>query len=135
MNNWWKSPVLQGPENDYGEYDYLIEEIPSNNTEWSRYARRCDECGKEHKLNFVYTGYFRTLDGYDSMDSCECWMCYLKRKVKHPFKVLKKKIKRFIVEKKEIHRLKQVFKKNNHPLTKEMKQIIREIAKRYSERG
>lgn len=28
MNNWWKSPVLQGEENDYGDYDYLIEEIP-----------------------------------------------------------------------------------------------------------
>jgi hypothetical protein len=62
-------------------------------------------------------------------------MCYLKRKVKHPFKVLKKKIKRFVIEKKEVRRLKQVFKKNNHPLAKETKQTIREIAKRYAERG
>ena len=21
MNKWWKNPVLQGPENDYGDYD------------------------------------------------------------------------------------------------------------------
>ena len=28
MNDWWKAPVLQGDENDYGDYDYLIEELP-----------------------------------------------------------------------------------------------------------
>ena len=33
MNNWWKSPVLQGEENDYGAYDYMIEEIPNNTRE------------------------------------------------------------------------------------------------------
>ena len=134
MNNWWKSPVLQGPENDYGDYDYLIKEVPSNSTEWSRYERKCDECGKEHKLNLVYTGYFRTLDGYDSMDSCECWVCYIKRKIKQPFKMLKKKIKRFIVYKKEFRRLKLIFKKSNKPFTKEIEQTAREIAERYAER-
>lgn len=134
MNDWWKNPVLQGPENDYGDYDYLIEEIPSNSAVWSRYERNCDDCGKWHKLNLVYTCYFRTLDGYDSMDSCECCVCYLKRKLKQPFKVLKKKIKCFVVEKKEFHRYKKMFKKNNHPLTKEMKQTIKEIARRYAKR-
>lgn len=28
MKNWWKNPVLQGEDNDYGQYDYLIEELP-----------------------------------------------------------------------------------------------------------
>lgn len=134
MNEWWKAPVLQGEENDYGQYDYMIEEIPSNKAEWGRYERRCDECGKEHKLNLVYTGYFRTLDGWDSMDSCECWMCYCKRKATQPFKTLKKKIKSFIEEKKEMCRLKKIFKDKNQPITKEMKETIREISKRYAAR-
>lgn len=134
MNEWWKAPVLQGEENDYGQYDYMIEEIPSNTAEWGWYLKKCDECGKEHKLNLTYTGYFRTLDGYDSLDNCECWVCYVKRKIKQPFKMLKKKIKFFVEKKKEIRRLKQVFKKSNCPLIKELKETIREISKRYAAR-
>lgn len=134
MNDWWKAPVLQGEENDYGQYDYMIEEIPSNTTKWSWWSKKCDECGKEHMLNLIYTAYFRTLDGYDYLDSCECWVCYLKRKIKQPFKVIKKKIKFFIVAQKEIYRLKQVFKNKNYPITKEVKETIREISKRYAAR-
>ena len=134
MTDWWKSPVLQGPENDYGEYDYLIEEIPSNSAEWGWWHKKCSECGKEHYLNITYTGYFRTMDGYDSLDSCECWKCYLKRTIKTPFKAMKKKIKRLIEEQKEYRRLKQVFKNNGHKFTKEIKRTTREIAKRYAGR-
>ena len=32
--DWWKAPVLQGPENDYGQYDYMIEEIPKDYARW-----------------------------------------------------------------------------------------------------
>ena len=28
MKNWWKNPVLHGEDNDYGQHDYLIEELP-----------------------------------------------------------------------------------------------------------
>lgn len=27
MSDWWKNPVLQGEDNDYGQYDYLIEKL------------------------------------------------------------------------------------------------------------
>ena len=45
-NNWWKSPVLQGPENDYGDLDYLLEELPRNTREWTKWQYKCSECGK-----------------------------------------------------------------------------------------
>ena len=37
MNKWWKAPILQGEDNEYGEYDYLIEEIPQNTREWDKW--------------------------------------------------------------------------------------------------
>ena len=134
MNDWWKAPVLQGEENDYGQYDYMIEEIPSHTARWGWWPKACDECGKEHKFNLTYTGYFRTMDGYDSLDNCECWVCYAKRKIKQPFKVIQKKIKFFIIAQKEIYRLKSMLKNKNHPITKELKATIREISKRYAAR-
>jgi hypothetical protein len=95
MNEWWKNPVLQGPENDYGDYDYLIEELPQDYIKWefSRYKSRCDSCGKKRHLLLRSAHYFYTLDGYDYMNYDECWVCRLKSKVwsiKHRFK---KKIK------------------------------------------
>ena len=33
--DWWKAPILQGEENDYGDYDYLIEEVPKSYCPWS----------------------------------------------------------------------------------------------------
>ena len=134
MSNWWKAPVLQGPENDYGDYDYLIEEIPSNTAECGWWPKVCDECGKVHRLNLTYTSYFRTMDGYDSLDSCECWTCYTKRKLKQPFKVMQKKIKFFVVAHKEAHRLKKTLKNKNRPITQELKAIIKDISKRYAAR-
>ena len=130
MNKWWKSPVLQGPENDYGDYDYLIEDIPSNTVKWERWERKCDECGKMHTLNLVYTAYFRTLDGWDSMDSSECWKCYLKRKMKAPFKAIQKKITRAVRIQTEYRTLKKMLKKVGTPLTKETKMCLKKIAKR-----
>ena len=91
MNNWWKNPVLQGPENDYGDYDYLIEELPQNSVKWehSRYTSKCDSCGKERHLLLRSTHYFYTLDGYDYMGYDECWVCRLQGKIgsiKHKIK-------------------------------------------------
>ena len=135
MKDWWKSPVLQGPENDYGDYDYLIEDIPSNEEKWSWYFEKCSECGKEHYLNLGYTDYFRTMDGWDSMYSCECWKCYLKRKIKAPFRAIKKKINRIVDAKKEYYDMKKILNKNGTPLTKELKKTIKKIAKREAARG
>ena len=94
MNNWWKSPVLQGEENDYGDYDYMIEEIPKNSREWSTWEYKCSECGKWHKLNVVYTDYFYTLDGYDSLSTEVCWLCEMKSIIGKPLRKMKRKVNR-----------------------------------------
>ena len=127
MNDWWKAPVLQGEENDYGQYDYMIEEIPSNTIKWSWWSEKCDECRKEHRLNLVYTGYFRTLDGWDSMESCECWVCFLKRKVKQPFKALKKKIDKCQYVRKEMRRYAKQLKQCGVQFTYERRQRYKKI--------
>lgn len=82
-DNWWKSPVLQGPENDYGDYDYLIEGIPHDKAGWefSKYKWKCDDCSKTSHLFFRMTSYFRTLDGYDSSSWNPCWKCYIKDRI------------------------------------------------------
>lgn len=81
--NWWKAPVLQGPENDYGDYDYLIEELPDDYASWQydKYGCHCNSCGKERHLVFYYVHYFRTMDGWDSFDYTTCWKCMLKDKI------------------------------------------------------
>lgn len=95
MSDWWKNPVLQGPENDYGQYDYLIEELPRDYATWefSRYTGRCDCCGKERHWLFRSVHHFYTLDGYDSMDHTECWVCMLGDKIWSIKRRIKKKIK------------------------------------------
>lgn len=103
MNDWWKAPVLQGPENDYGEYDYLINELPKNKNEWRCYGKykfRCDCCGKDRHILHVEESFFYTLDGYDSIAQHECVFCALKSyfrslryRIKRKIKNLKKYIK------------------------------------------
>lgn len=87
-HDWWKAPVLQGPENDYGDYDYLIEEIPENRTEWlhNRDGYHCDDCGKYRRHVRRDIAYFRTMDGYDSLDYNTCWRCELARKLHLPIR-------------------------------------------------
>lgn len=51
MNQWWKNPVLHGPENDYGDYDYLIEELPSDHAEWSLQRYTSEDDFKEIALS------------------------------------------------------------------------------------
>lgn len=88
MNDWWKAPVLQGEDNDYGQYDYMIEEIPENYMGWEfdrEYKWACSDCHKESHLLFRAVQYFHTLDGYDSFDYSECWKCFLRNKI-HCFK-------------------------------------------------
>ena len=98
MNKWWKNPVLQGPDNEYGEYDYLIEELPQDYVRWenSRYTSRCDSCGKERHLLLRSAHHFYTLDGYDYMNYDECWVCRLKSKVWNIKYKITKKIKKEI---------------------------------------
>ena len=93
MKNWWKNPVLQGEDNDYGQYDYLIEELPHDEARWEWLYRKCDSCGKYHRLNFYSNHYFYTYDGWDSFDYTDCWECRFKDKVWSIKNKIKKEIK------------------------------------------
>lgn len=97
MKNWWKNPILQGEDNDYGQYDYLIEELPHDEErlEWS--YGKCDSCGKHHRLNFYSSHYFYTYDGWDSFDYTDCWKCRFENAIWR----IKNKIKKEI----EAHKL------------------------------
>ena len=93
MKNWWKNPVLQGEDNDYGQYDYLIEELPHDKARWEWYYRKCDTCGKYHRLNFYSNHYFYTYDGWDSFDYTDCWKCRFENDVWKIKNKIKKEIK------------------------------------------
>ena len=93
MKNWWKNPVLQGEDNDYGQYDYLIEELPHDEANWEWHYRKCDTCGKYHRLNFYSNHYFYTYDGWDSFDYADCWKCRFNDKVWSIKNKIKKEIK------------------------------------------
>ena len=102
--DWWKSPILQGEENDYGEYDHLIEEVPESYCRWefSKIAWE-DDNGHPSHLRKVWCNYFRTMDGYDCVDGSDCWRCILKdtiriipRKIKRKIKTKKREVEEFI---------------------------------------
>lgn len=90
MNDWWNIPATYGAE--YDEYDYYYTEVPENTREWSRWEYKCSECGKYHRLNVVYTAYFRTIDGWDSIATEVCWLCEIKNIIYEPFRKIKRKI-------------------------------------------
>ena len=101
MSDWWKAPVLQGPENDYGEYDYLINQLPCNRNEWKRhsYKCKCDSCGRESHFIKETECFFYTIDGYDSMADYSCWRCELKgylQSIKYRIQRKMKEIKKFL---------------------------------------
>ena len=91
--DWWKAPVLQGPENDYGEYDYLAEPLPENTGGWIHDICRCDYCGKYRRHARRYDSYFYTCDGYDYMSDTECWRCCLKDWASRKRRAIKTKLK------------------------------------------
>ena len=92
MNDWWKAPVLQGDDNEYGEYDYLIEELPKDHGEWIRHSK-CDTCGKERVFVFRSVQHFYCWDGWDAMDYNECWKCMIENKIWSVKHKIKKRIK------------------------------------------
>lgn len=97
MSDWWKNPVLQGEDNDYGEYDYLVNPLPKNEAYWdfSKYKWKCESCGKFSHLMFRTVEYFYCLDGYDSMSYDECWKCRIESDIRCKVYGIKKKIKNF----------------------------------------
>lgn len=86
MNKWWKDPRLD----DEGTYDYLVEELPSDNSRWSWYYTKCDDCGKYHRYNRTDSHYFYCWDGWDSMSYTTCWKCYIKSIIRSSMLKIKK---------------------------------------------
>ena len=119
MSEYWKDPRLD----DEGTYDYLVEELPSDTAKWQWYYQKCDSCGKEHRLNFESTHYFYCWDGWDSMSYAECWRCKLKSKIYGVKSKFKKKFKQH----KEYHKMIEMFKEKNIPITKELKETTKKI--------
>lgn len=97
MSDWWENPVLQGEDNDYGQYDYLIEKLPEDYAKWeyTRWKRHCSSCGKERHLVFYSVHHFYCLDGWDSMDYTDCWKCILESKLHSIKRKIKLKIEVF----------------------------------------
>lgn len=97
LKEWWKAPILQGEENDYGIYDYFVEEIPESYCRWefSKIAWEDDQGHPSH-LRKVWCNYFRTMDGYDSCSGSDCWRCVLRDTIK----LIPRRIKRKINKKK-----------------------------------
>lgn len=131
--NWWKAPILQGEENDYGTYDYLIEEIPESYCRWefSKIAWE-DSQGHPSHLRKVWCNYFRTMDGYDSMDGSDCWRCVLKDTIKLIPRKTKRRIKTKKREVEEFFELFRVFYK--HLGLKESLKKARHLSKEFANR-
>lgn len=90
MKNWWRIPATQDAE--YDEYDYYYTELPTDKANWEWYCRKCDTCGKYHRLNFYSNHYFYTYDGWDSFDYADCWKCRFNDKVWSVRNKIKKEI-------------------------------------------
>ena len=120
MNKWWQDPRL-GTDDDEGAYDFYAEELPDDNSEWSWYPSKCDECEKERKLHRTDSHYFYCWDGWDSMDYTDCWKCRLESKLHSIKRKIKLKIDvfKFAVE------LYKDGKKNFNHYYKLAKKIVR----------
>lgn len=91
MKNWWRIPATQDAE--YDEYDYYYTKLPKDEANWEWYYRKCDACGKYHRLNFYSNHYFYTYDDWDSFDYADCWKCRFENKVWGIKNKIKKEIK------------------------------------------
>ena len=120
MKKWWQDPRLD----DEGTYDYLVEELPKDSSNWEWYYQKCESCGKYHKLNFTGTHYFYCWDGWDSISYTECWKCVVKSKIHGVWYKIKKKLTSRHKAIKSYCEYTKILKQNGHQLTKEQKQHI-----------
>ena len=118
-HEYWKDPRLD----DDGNYDYLVEELPSDTAKWQWYYQKCDSCGRHHRLNFESTHCFYCWDGWDSMTYVECWRCMFRDKINS----IKAKIKKSISHRIRYVKMLKQFKENGVPITKELKQTVFKI--------
>jgi hypothetical protein len=89
MLKWWQDPRLD----DEGTYDYLVEELPIDKSEWSRYPTKCGDCGNTRSLHVTHYHYFYCYDGWDSIDYSVCWKCYVKSVIRNKVSKLKKMLR------------------------------------------
>ena len=118
---YWKDPRLD----DEGNYDYLVEELPTDTQEWQWWYEKCDSCGRYHRRNFVSTHYFYCRDGWDSMSYTECWRCRLKSKISS----IKCRIKKRFKQHKDYYKMIKMFKDKNIPITKELKETTKNLCR------
>lgn len=107
--DWYKNPILQGEENDYGAYDYLINKLPPNTRTWLHKTDKCEYCGKYHKINLHTISWFYTTCDEDCFEDVQCLPCFLKEKI---FSI-KNKILRKIQRTHEFTKLLLYFHKNS----------------------
>lgn len=97
-------PILQGPENEYGDYDYLVNDLPADEQLVKTrmgYKCRCDGCGKEFKTLYISTHYFYTIDGWDSISDRECKKCAkldIKSRTKRTIRRIQKAIRLRVIK-------------------------------------
>lgn len=120
---YWKDPRLD----DEGTYDYLAEELPRDTARWQWYYQKCDICGKCHRLNFKSTHYFYCWDGWDYMSDVECWKCGFKSRAYGVKSKIKNKIFKGIEHHNEYRKLIKSLKEKNIPITKELKEMVKEL--------
>lgn len=117
-------PILQGEENEYGDYDYLAADKPADYHGRRVHDCRCDSCGKEVRVGFESCHYFYTYDGWDSMSYVECRRCYSGSAVNK----IQSAIRRFINRRKSVHRAKievrNAIKFSHKKLTREEKKSL-----------
>lgn len=120
MSKWWQDPRLD----DEGTYDYLVEELPQDNSRWSWYPSVCDDCGKERHLTKIDTHYFYCWDGWDNMSYTTCWKCHIKSIIKSNITKIKKNI--LSCSKKFNFSARKMFNKycNKHNISKELRKHL-----------
>lgn len=97
---------------------------------WTKWEEKCSECGKYHKLNKVYTFWFNTMDGGDSISTYVCWKCTIIDYIYHVIIKLKAPFKKRRKDKETIQLLKDFCEKHNYT-----KKQTKEVIKNYKEYG
>lgn len=124
MNEYWKDPRLD----DEGTYDYYACDKPDNKQYKCWSTCKCDDCGKEPRFKRygeMWHAYWYCWDGWDGDSGFVCWKCLLKSKIYSSKLNFKKRIKQY----KEYRKFINHFKKNNIPVTKELKEVAMECCR------
>ena len=124
---YWKDPRL-GTDDDEGAYDYYACDKPDNKQYKCWSTRKCDDCGKEPRFKRygkAWEAYWYCWDGWDGDSGFVCWKCLLKTKIYSSKLNFKKQFKQH----KQYRKFIGHFKKNNIPITKELKETVMQVCR------